>query len=117
MDVVVAEPGYAKVRMPVTDKVLNGRGMVHGGAFFTLADYAGALASNMCGIPTVATNCTIAFLKSAREGVLWAEAKTIKAGRRLTTQTVEVRNDAGELLAFFQGTAMRTGKTLSDAAK
>ena len=40
MKVEEASPGYAKVSMPLADKVKNGMGMAHGGTIFSLADIA-----------------------------------------------------------------------------
>ena len=46
--------GRAKVKMPIMDQHKNSHGTVHGGAIFTLADTAFALASNSHGIPAAA---------------------------------------------------------------
>lgn len=101
--VLQAEPGLAKVRMPVAPHILNGHGFVHGGALFTLADYASAVASNMYGAPTVALNGSISFLSSVRKGHLTAVARTIKAGRRVKFQTVDIYDEDETLVASFQG--------------
>lgn len=103
LEVIHAEPGYVEVRMPVTEKILNGHGNVHGGALFTLADYAQAAASNMLGEATMATNGSISYLRAVREGHVLAKAKTIKSGRRMKFQAVELFDAKGELVAIFQG--------------
>lgn len=103
IEVVEAGPGYARTRLPVTPAILNGHGNVHGGAFFTLADYTAALASNMLGTPTAAVNGSISFLRAVREGELRAEAKTVKSGRRMTFMTVEVFDGRDRLAAVFHG--------------
>lgn len=107
MEVVRAEPGYAEVRLPLSPGVLNGHGNLHGGALFTLADYAGAVASNMLGEATAAITGSISFLASVRGGHVVASARTVKAGRRVTFQTVEIRDAEGTLVATFQGTAAK----------
>ncbi|MCL2001726.1 MAG: PaaI family thioesterase [Planctomycetes bacterium] len=106
LEVVHAEPGRAEVRLTITPKVLNGHGNVHGGAIFTLADYAGALASNMLGDPTIATNGSIAFLRPAGSGILTAKARTVKSGRRMKYLVVDICNDRDELIAVFHGGAI-----------
>lgn len=106
LEVVKAEPGRVEVRMPVTRDILNGHGNVHGGALFTLADYAAAAASNMLGEATMATNGSISYLRAVREGSVVARAKTVKAGRRMKFQVVELYNDRDELVAVFQGGAI-----------
>jgi acyl-CoA thioesterase len=79
--------------------------MVHGGAIFTLAAFAFGAASRTAGQATVGVSTNISFLKPTRSGTLYAEATEISRSRRLSVCTVEVTNDAGELVAMFQGTA------------
>ncbi|MDR1520486.1 MAG: PaaI family thioesterase [Planctomycetota bacterium] len=102
LEVLRAEPGLAEVRLPVTPAVLNGHGIVHGGALFTLADYAAAIAANLLGEPTVGAYASISYLRSVRKGFAVARARTERAGRRLKVQSVEIRDDEGELAAIFQ---------------
>ena len=103
LEVAEARAGHAVVRLAVTPRILNGHGNVHGGAFFTLADYAAALASNLHGVPTMAVNGNINFLRAVRSGSLTATARTVKSGRRMKFIMVEIRDDAGVLAAVFQG--------------
>ena len=53
IEIVEASPGYALVEMKIEDKHKNGINIVQGGAIFTLADYAFAIASNADGSTTV----------------------------------------------------------------
>lgn len=103
MEVVDAGPGYAEVIMPVVPAILNGHGKVHGGALFTLADYAAAVASNLHGEATMATNGSISFLRAVAGGQVVAKARTVKSGRRMKYQMVELFDDAGDLVVLFQG--------------
>lgn len=110
MEVLRAEPGCAEVRLNLSPSILNGHGSLHGGALFTLADYAGAIASNMLGEATAAITCSISFLSAVRGvegGHVLATARTTRAGRRITFQTVDIRDAAGNLIATFQGTAAK----------
>lgn len=102
LEVIAAEPGRATVRMPVRENLLNGHGNLHGGALFTLADYAAAVASNMYGDATMALDGSISFLNAVRGGSVTAVAKTVKAGRRIKFQTVDIRDDDGVLVATYQ---------------
>lgn len=106
MEVVDAGPGRAEVVMPVVPAILNGHGKVHGGALFTLADYAAAVASNLQGDPTMATNGSISFLRAVSDGRVVAKARTVKSGRRMKYQVVDMFDDAGNLVAVFQGGAI-----------
>ena len=61
-------PGRAKLRMTVRPDMCNGHHLCHGGMIFTLSDSAFAFACNSHNKVTVANNCSIAFIASAREG-------------------------------------------------
>jgi uncharacterized domain 1 len=111
IEVVEVRPGYAKTRLPVTPAIMNGHGNVHGGAYFTLADYTAALASNMLGTPTIATNGSISFLRAVQDGELVAEAKTVKSGKRMNFMMVEIFDAAGVLSALFQGSSISVPKS------
>lgn len=100
-------PGCAKAKMTLHPHHLNGVGTVHGGAIFTLADFAFAAASNSHGTVAVAINVSISFLKAAKTGALWAEAKEVSKNFKLGSYTVEVKDDAGDLVAVFQGMVYR----------
>lgn len=105
MELVEVRPGYALARMTVEERHLNSVGTVQGGALFTLADLAFAGACNAAGRLAVGLNMSISCVKAARSGTLRAEAEEISRSRKLSTCTVRVSNDEGQLLALFQGTA------------
>ena len=67
--------GRAKVQDAVPGWHKNSHGTVHGGAIFTLADTAFALASNSHGIPAAAINAHISYVKAATSGTLYAVAE------------------------------------------
>jgi acyl-CoA thioesterase len=102
---VELRPGFAKMVMAIDDRHSNRVGTVHGGAIFALADSASGAASKTGGKATVSVNTTISFVKAAKSGAIYAEATEIARSRRLSTCTVQVTNEAGELVAVFQGTA------------
>jgi acyl-CoA thioesterase len=99
--------GQARARMPLRPDHLNGLGSVQGGAIFTLADFTFAAASNSHGPVAVAINVSINFMKAAQTGTLWAEAREISRSFKLGSYIVEVKDDAGDIVALFQGLAYR----------
>ena len=108
VELVTVSKGYAKTRMTVEARHLNGLDLGHGGAIFTLADYAFAAASNSHGIDAVAISITISYFKAAKAGdVLTAEAKEIAVSRKIGTYAISVFNQNGDTVAFMQGTAFR----------
>ena len=105
IEIVEAGPGYAKTRLNVDERHLNGLNMVHGGVMFTLADMAFAAAVHTRGKSAVAINTTISFMKAGRTDTLYAEAREVSRNRKLATYTVQVTDSMCEVLALFQGTA------------
>ncbi|MCQ8894662.1 MAG: hotdog fold thioesterase [Methanolinea sp.] len=107
IELVAVGRGEARVKMAIRQEHMNSHGTVHGGAIFTLADTAFALASNSHGIPAAAINAHISYMKAARSGNLYAEAREFAKNPKLATYTVEVTDDAGEKIAIFQGMVYR----------
>jgi acyl-CoA thioesterase len=105
IELVELRPGYAKARMEVEPRHLNSVGIVQGGAIFTLADFAFAVACNTAGQVTVAVNMNLSCLKATRDGTLVAEATEVSRSRRISTCTVRVVDAEGRPVALFQGTA------------
>lgn len=107
IELLSAGPGTARAKMELRPHHWNGLNSVMGGAIFTLADFAFAAASNSHGTVAVAINVNITFMKSAKTGTLWAEAKELSKNFKLGTYTVEIKDDAGDLVALFQGMVYR----------
>lgn len=108
--IVAVSPGHAICEMPITPNHLNGLQSVHGGAIFTLADFAFALACNSRGMPAVAINAHISYFKGVAAGVLRAEVKEISNHPRLGTYLIDVTDQQGDRVAMFQGTSYRKGQ-------
>ena len=107
METVSIGDGEAVVRMPI-DGMANALGTVHGGAIFSLADQAFALACNSSGEPQVGISASINYLKPAR-GAL--EARARKVGDNKSTSVYEVLVYEGDqLVAIFQGIGYRLRK-------
>jgi acyl-CoA thioesterase len=103
--------GYCKLHYQVTDVMLNGFNMIHGGVLFSASDSALAFACNSHGIITVALDVNISFTRPARMGeLLTVEAQEAHLGNHIGIYDIRTTNAAGELVALFKGTAYRTGK-------
>jgi len=107
VELISAEQGRAKARMEVRDIHLNSGKMVQGGAIFTLADFAFAVAVNSLGKLAVSIETSIRYFKSVDSGVLFADAQLCNLHKRLATYEVRVTNEADELIALFTATAYR----------
>jgi acyl-CoA thioesterase len=107
IELLEAADGHSKAKMLIQPQHWNALGTVHGGALFTLADFAFAAACNSHGTVTVAIDANITFMKAISGGVLYATAREISKNFKLGSYTVEVRNEHDELIAQFQGLAYR----------
>ncbi|MHB1295512.1 MAG: PaaI family thioesterase [Anaerolineae bacterium] len=109
-----ARPGYARASLTLRPELMNSVGTAHGGAIFALADLAFAAASNAGGTVAVGINASISYLKAARAGTLLAEAQEVSSSQRLGSYTVHITDDAGDVIAIFQGMAYRKREPRDD---
>jgi acyl-CoA thioesterase len=107
IEVVEVGKGSATVRMTIAPMHLNSHGTVHGGALFSLADAAFALASNSHGIPAAAINAHISYMRSARTGTLFARAEEFALNPKLATYSVYITDQEENRIAIFQGMVYR----------
>lgn len=104
MTLVSCTPGCAVMRMPVQQLHLNGHQICHGGFIFTLADSTFAFACNSYNLNTVASGCSIEFLRPVKAGdVLTATAQEQVRSGRHGIYDIEVRNQRDEVVAMFRG--------------
>ncbi|OUN12996.1 MULTISPECIES: PaaI family thioesterase [unclassified Flavonifractor] len=97
-----AEPGRAVCVMPIRPVHLNANSVPMGGAVFTLADFAFAVAANgFSDRITVTQQVSVSFLSAARGSTLIAEARCLKAGRTTCLYAVEVTDDLGAKVAYL----------------
>ena len=111
-------PGEAVLAMTVTERMVNGHGLCHGGFIFTLADSAFAFACNSRGQRAVAQHCAITFLRPAHLGDrLLAYARERARAGRSGLYDISVRIEAGGLVAEFRGHSRTIPGTLAGDAK
>ncbi|MEA2075450.1 MAG: hotdog fold thioesterase [Euryarchaeota archaeon] len=99
--------GRARAMLEINETHLNSAGTVHGGAIFTLADFAFAAASNSHGTVAIAINSSISFFKAVSAGILYADAREISFHYKLASYVIDVTNEKNELIASFQGMVYR----------
>ncbi|MDG4797243.1 hydroxyphenylacetyl-CoA thioesterase PaaI [Micromonospora sp. WMMD1082] len=104
IELVSAADGAAVARMRITEDMVNGHRIAHGGFVFLLADTAFALACNSHGPATVAAGADIAFVRPARQGdLLVARATERTRYGRSGIYDVTVSRAGGEVVAEFRG--------------
>lgn len=97
----VAEAGYSRCSLALETRHRNALGAPMGGAIFTLADFAYAVASNFDRDVYVSTSADVHFLSSARGSVLRAEAREIRCGRRTCLFGITVTDELGTQVAYM----------------
>lgn len=107
VELLDVEAGWAKTSMKIEPHHMNGAKTVHGGAIFTLADFAFAVASNSRGSLAMGINTSVNFVKAATKGTLYAEAREQSINPRLASYSVLVTDDTGDTIAIFQGMVYR----------
>ncbi len=113
MSVKIIKPGIAEARMTVTQDMVNGHDVCHGGFIFMVADSAFAFACNCYDDVTVASGADVNFLYPARLGdELIAIARETQRGRRAGVYDVEVRNQDERLVAVFRGRSVTLGRPI-----
>jgi acyl-CoA thioesterase len=107
LKVLEVSDGYCKVCMKVEKNHTNALGFTHGGAIFSLADYAFAQACNFGDNVAVAVQVSINFLKPSVEGdLLTAEATRTSDGKNVGLYQVTVRKE-DKSVALFTGLAFK----------
>lgn len=112
IEIMEAGIGHCIARMKVEDKHLNAANVVQGGALFTLADLAFAVASNSHGQLALAINVNISFLNGVSGGTLYATATEVDKPKRLGAYDVLITDDNGEIIARFNGMVYRKNRPL-----
>ena len=101
-------PGEATIEMPVSELMLNGFDICHGGYITTLGDTAFAYACNSYNEMTVASGLSVDFVAPGKPGeVLVAVAREVSQAGRTGVYDVRISNQQGELIALFRGRSYR----------
>ena len=101
---------YAKCSLKIEDRHRNAMGAVMGGVYFTLADFALAVAGNWQEMGNVSLNSQITYLTAAKGERLTAEAVCVRNGRTTGYYRIDVRDELGNLTAAVTATTYRVIK-------
>ena len=106
-EVLEAARGHAVCAFDIAPIHRNAQGGVMGGAIFTLADFALAVACNVGENPTVAVSNAIEYFSQPKGSRLIATADVDKSGRSLGFYTVDVADELGTRVARMTATCFR----------
>lgn len=107
-----AQPGYAKVSLVPGPQHRNAAGQIMGAVFYTMADFAFAVANNyeFDGPLTVTLSSQINFLSTFRGKQLFAETKILKKGHRTSFYEIRITDDLGTLIATVSSNGYRISR-------
>jgi len=110
IDITDVAPGRATATMTVTDDMVNGHDIGHGGYVFTVADTAFAFACNTYNEVTVAAGADINFISPVTAGdqLIAIAVERTKRGRS-GIYDVTVRTADGTVVAEFRGRSRSLG--------
>lgn len=105
---------YVEAKMPVTSKVHQPMGLLHGGANAALAESIGSLGSyvilNDQDLAVVGIEINANHIKSIRKGQVFARGNLIHKGKRTHVWEIKIHNADGELLSICRLTNMVLSK-------
>lgn len=106
IDTVASDDDRFAARMRIEERHLNPNGAIHGGAILSLADNTATGMANSAnrgpggdGPFMVAIDLHAVFLANQQGGVITAEARVVRRGRRVTVIRTIVTGDGGRKLA------------------
>jgi len=114
IDFVDVGEDFLIARMPVTPKLHQPDGVLHGGATFALAESVGSAAAylfNKTQTPMVrGIEMSGNHLKGISEGFVYAKATAIHNGRTTQIWEIKVTNNAGDLISSCKLTTLTLPK-------
>ena len=93
---------YAKISLTLTERHRNAVGGVMGGVYFTIADFAFAVASNWQSPGKVSLDSDISIIGVPSTDKIYAETELVKDGRSVCTYIVRVNDGTGKPLAVVK---------------
>ena len=95
---------FVKARMPVTPKVHQPNGILHGGATVALAETVGSsaafLLNNTSNVSVRGIEISANHLQSISEGFVYATAKPIRLGKTIQFWEIKVTDEKNELISL-----------------
>ena len=103
-EIIAVGDHYAKCRLKLDERHMNASGRIMGGVYYTLADFAFAVAANFDQMPTVTAVSQISYLGVPQGNTLTAETHLLKDGRRTCFYEITITDDTDTLVAVVSTT-------------
>ena len=105
---------FLVARMPVTPRVHQPDGVLHGGASVALAESVGSAGAfvflNSGDVVIRGIEIAANHVKSIREGYVYAHATIIHKGRTMQLWQIRIINEAGDLISLVKLTTLTLSK-------
>ncbi|HEY9856771.1 MAG TPA: hotdog fold thioesterase [Stenomitos sp.] len=114
IEMVEMTPYRVRARMPVTPKVHQPFGLLHGGASVALAETVASIGANLnCQDDQMAVGLEINanHIRSRRDGVVMAEALPLHVGRNTQVWEVRIVDETEKLVCISRCTLAVVSKT------
>jgi 1,4-dihydroxy-2-naphthoyl-CoA hydrolase len=102
-------PDFLIAKMPVTDKVKQPIGIVHGGANVVLAETIASTAANLvvniADYYCVGLEINTNHIRSVREGIVWGTARPFHLGKSTQVWHIELKDEQDRITAISRMTA------------
>lgn len=99
----------AEAEMEISDNEKNYMGMLHGGAFFTIADVVAGLCVSYYGEQCVTLSSNLNYLKAASAGKIIARSSLSRRGRKICVCEIRIISEEGTFLCTGTFTMYMTG--------
>ncbi|MFD1848779.1 PaaI family thioesterase [Oceanobacillus bengalensis] len=104
-EVLYFEEGNVKIKLPVTNKLLNANETLHGGVHATMLDIImGMTIRSVSKTRCTTINLDIHYIAPSTKGEIYATGKILKQGYKIVTAEAELIGEDGQLLAKGVGT-------------
>ena len=105
LQIVAIEKGSCTATCKITEEMLNGFGILHGGITYSLSDSALAFSANAYGFHCVSIETSITHIRPVLvEDMLTVNCTEVHRGRSTGIYWVEIYNDKEHLVSKFKGT-------------
>ena len=105
---------FLVARMPVTSRVHQPDGVLHGGASVALAESVGSAGAYVFmdsdSIVIRGIEISANHLKSVRDGYVYAKASLVHKGRTIQLWQIKITNEAGDLVSLIKLTTITLSK-------
>lgn len=105
---------FLVARMPVTPRVHQPDGVLHGGASVALAESVGSAGAfvflNTNDVVIRGIEIAANHVKSIREGYVYAHATIVHKGRTTQLWQIKIQNEANELISLIKLTTLTLSK-------